>query len=139
MATTDYVISTVVMGALLLLVGVAVSRFRHWRHYSPGTGTHDEHRTSLLATAASSLGLWVLIFVCLVAVLGGGVVYISQTGQHLLALAAVGALVFVGYLTVGIYATAKSRGHPHSHAVAEALTVLGGLGIVAITTNLILA
>ncbi len=127
-----YLASTVVMGlgtvvmVALLLVG------RKWERYSP------QGMTQGASGFLSDPRVWIIGFAVLALGAAGATIAIlrSPADPTLLILAGFG-LVIVGFLAVGTYFTARARGHPHSHAVGEAIAVLGGVMIVALVGNLL--
>lgn len=136
-------VSTALMGALVLVLLGWVARSRGWYHYAPspalvpteqraGGGEKLSDDPRALAAAFALL---------VVGVVGGVVAYISGPVEQRpmieasVALAAGGLLA--GYLLLGVYVSAMGRGHPRSLAVAESATVAGVLFLLAVTAQLL--
>lgn len=129
MAAT-YLLSTALMGVLVLGLGLAVARGRAWHEYrpqfSPGETLPDRDSPLLLTVA----------FLALIGLTLGGTLFAAGGGNVTAFLAIVGAL-FVGFLVVSVYVTARSSGHPYSHAIAESIVTLGAVVLVAVVGWLI--
>ena len=120
-----YLLSTALMGVLVLGVVAVVARGRAWHEYQPEFLTREDVSVGddqTVLTLAFLLLIGLTLGVTLLAVGGGNV---------LVFLGIIGALV-VGFLTVGVYASARSNGHPHSHAVAESIIALGAVVLVGL-------
>lgn len=133
MATSAYLVSTVVMGVLFVSVALAVARGRDWRRYS----SEREAPPGVTSRLANDGTAWIVGFVLLVAAAIGATLVAAGGGGTTLVVAGGGAAA-IAFLTVGIYSAAKSRGHPHSHAVGEAIITLGAVSLVAIVGWLLL-
>lgn len=144
--TSTYLASTLLMGALAVLVLVAVIRSRQWYHYSPepdeGTqvtwAPEGEERPPFLERPTT----WILGFFALMLVAVGGVfIFVTNPAApaNLLSMpvVAVGGLLLGVYLLFGVYSSAKGRGHSSSIAAAETATVVGALFLVAVSAQLI--
>ncbi len=122
---TAYLLSTALMGVLVLGVAFVVARGRAWHEYRP----------QFVRKEAVSVGddpaMLTVVFLLLIGLTLGATLFVVGGGDVVLFLAVVAALV-VGFLVLGVYATARSNGHPHSHAVGEAIVALGALLLVAI-------
>lgn len=143
---TSFLASTVLMGALAVLILVAVLRSRRWYRYSPpsageaGPGWTPEGRpqSSVLARPTT----WIAGFV-LLALLAVGGVFAFVTNPDAPAeltsapVLGVGGALVGSYLLAGVYYAAKERGHPSSIAAAETATVVGALFLVAVSLQLI--
>ncbi len=120
-----YLLSTALMGVLVLGVAAVVARGRAWHDYKP----------EFLAREDVSVGddqtVLTLAFLVLIALTLGVTLLAVGGGNVLVFLGIVGALV-VGFLAVGVYASARSNGHPHSHAVAESIIALGAVLLVGL-------
>jgi hypothetical protein len=132
---------TLLLGLLGIGVLIAIGRSHQWYRYSPDTPFErenaPEHRSVM-----SRPSTWLLAFIGLVGLAVGGV-WVLVTGSggagglaNPLLLGAGGALL-VGYLLVGMYAAAKSRGHSPAMAVAETATTAGVLLLIAVSARLI--
>lgn len=145
MAST-YLASTLLMGALAVLVLVAVVRSRRWYHYSPEPdedtqvtwGQAGEARPPRLEQPTG----WILGFFALVlAAVGGVFAFVTNPAAPAGLLSgpvvAVAALLLGLYLLLGVYTSAKQRGHPDSIAAAETATVFSALFLAAVAAQLI--
>lgn len=133
MVSYVYLASAAVMLALAVVVFVATARGRNWEHYTPRIGGP---RPSGLSQLTSSVNAWVVGFILLVVLTAGAVLAAVQGGSVALLLAVFGLLV-VGFLTIGVYAIGRSRGHPHAYAVGEAVVSLGFVVLLAIGGQLV--
>jgi|AntRauTorcE11898_2_1112593.scaffolds.fasta_scaffold30768_2 hypothetical protein len=139
------VTSALVMGVLAVIVVAAVARSRPWESYRPAAVGVELGETPGGGGAASrtdGTGLWVGLFLVLaLGALAGVGLFVSSAGASAGLLSgpiAVGAALFVGaYLVLGVYVTARGRGHPSSMAAAETATVCGVLFLIAVSTQLI--
>lgn len=141
MAQAEYLLSTLVTGGLLLGVAVAVGR-------AVGSDFRFEHgpaRPSLSRRLADDPRVWMLAFLALVLVFGGGaVVFVGGFSLPASAVTLAGAalvggtlVVLVGYVFYGTYLAARARGRPPSMATAQGATALGTLFLVALVVKLV--
>jgi len=132
MASSTLLASSVVMALIAVTIGFAVVTGRPWKRYSlHALGTRARDRGGE-ATA------WVAGFVLLALVaIGGTIAVLGGAGPGTLVVGAAAGLTLAAFAIGGTYAAGRSRGHPHSHAVGEALAVLGGLVVLAIAANLL--
>lgn len=141
MAQAEYLLSTLVTGGLLLGVAVAVGR-------AVGSGFRFEHgpaRPSLSRRLADDPRVWMLSFLALILVFGGGAVVfvggfsLPSSAVTLAGAALVGGtlVVLVGYVFYGTYLAARARGRPPSMATAQGATALGTLFLVALVVKLV--
>jgi hypothetical protein len=141
MAQAAYLLSTLVTGGLLLGVAVAVGR-------AMGAGFRFEEgpeRPSLSRRLADDPRVWILSFLALVLVFGGGAVvfvggFALPSGAVTVAGAALAGgtlLVVVGYVFYGTYLAARSRGRPSSMAAAQGAPALATLFLVALVVKLV--
>lgn len=138
----NYLWSTVLMGLFIVAV-VAYLRAEDWRGYSPrgeGPGL-----AGLAEDVAGSPVVWILTFLGLLAVFGGGALAFvgglpvgdpAVWGTVLIGFA---ALTVGGFAFVGSYWSARSRGKPSSFAVGEGVALLGLLAIVTVAAKLFFA
>lgn len=135
MVTGTFLASTVIMGLLAAGVFYVAVNGRSWKRYSPqALGTDWSGFGFVSDSRAWILGFVVLTVAAVVAiptVLEGGA---DASGLIFGSMAA----LTVSFLLFGTYATARSRGHPHSHAVAEAIGMFGAVVILAIVGNLVI-
>lgn len=76
-------------------------------------------------------GVWPAAFVLLIITTVGLTVLGLGAGQTTMLLGFIGATV-VAFLVLGVYFMARSHGHPFSHAVGEAIVILGAVWILAV-------
>jgi amino acid permease len=130
MATPLYLISTVLMGVLVVGVAVSVRRGRTWQSYTPQRDTADvtgDTADVTANTAGSDRSLpFVLVFVVLIGGTLGTTLFVLGGGTTAVVFGSAAVLV-LAFLVAGVYATARSNGHPRSHAVGEAFVALGAL------------
>jgi hypothetical protein len=113
------------MGVLVLGVALVVARGRAWHEYRPQFVRKEN------VSVGDDPALLTVIFLLLIGLTLGTTLFVVGGGNVAIFLAVVGALV-VGFLGLGVYATARSNGHPHSHAVGEAVVTLGAVLLVVI-------
>lgn len=142
MAELTYVASALVMTGVVLAVVAAVLRFGDWRSYAiVGAGDPGAR----LRRVADSPVAWMAAFLVLTLGFGGtAVLYVSGVaipGAEALGIVlALGAgTVLGGYLFVGTYNAARSRGRPAAQGVAEGVVLLGIFVVVVITAKLVAA
>ncbi|WP_435157615.1 hypothetical protein [Haladaptatus sp. DFWS20] len=152
MAALGYVVSALVMGFLLVVLGLALVRARDWQRYilpkqSGPSWSDGEAEFELLRTIARNPTGWVLGF--LVATLGigaGAVLFVSgeavppslRRNAWLLVVSLSVALV-AGYIFWGTYQSSRYRGLDSAQATLTALWVWGALFIVAVIVKLVMA
>ncbi|EMA10941.1 hypothetical protein SAMN05443574_102157 [Haloarcula vallismortis] len=145
MATT-YLVSTALMGVLVIAVVTWMVRGHGWYQYSPRASTSSQSpasdRESRFEAYADQPLVWVAGFAVLaVGLLIGVVASISGPVETQatagLVVAVVGGAGLCGYLLFGVYLSATRRGHPRSLAVAESATVAGVLFLIAIGFQLV--
>ncbi|WP_255196919.1 hypothetical protein [Halorarius litoreus] len=135
-----YTASAVLMTVLVLVVVGAVLRFGRWQSYVVGEAESVGERWNRVK---SSPATWTAVFLLLSLGFGGlAVLWVSDTslpgaGMFGVALAALGALVLGGYLFVGVYNAARSRGRPAAWGLFEAVVMVGFAAVVAIMVNLV--
>ena len=126
MATSTYLVSTALMGVLVLGVAFLVARGRAWRQYRPAVLVRDRD-----VSLANDPGVWMLGFILLIGISMAVTLLAAGGGSVVVFLGVAGALV-LGFLAVGVYVTARSNGHPHAYAVGETILTLGLLLLVGI-------
>lgn len=132
MASPALLVSTVVMGVLLVALAATSSRFEQGGGYRPQLAEHLGRRPearSLASSNAFALGLAALLSLVLVAGL--------TTGNAGLVLLAVPPAAFAGYFAWGVYHTARTRGLPVAHAVGLSAWLVGVLLVGVVATNLV--
>lgn len=143
MAATTLV-STLLMGLVLLVIAAAVVGIRNWRQEAPET--LGERGASFVARATRDPNTWGLVFVVVAfAVTAGSIVFVGglsvpgmgQQAMGLVLVAAFGVLLAV-LLFGGVYATARARGAGRSLAVAVGVGLLGILFVAAISVQLLI-
>lgn len=141
-----YLIGSAVAILLLVVVIVWISQTR--RHSSDrirGRFFQDDEEVEYGATISkiiSSPITWTISFVFLaIAGTGSAILYLSDATvpfDPFLGVAAVIGVIVVGFLAIGIYATARNRGHSNAMSVMEALIVIGLVGIFAAVSTLVM-
>lgn len=142
MATTT-LLSTLVMGGLLLVVIALVLRLRRWQHPAPSgveTGVSAVQRQ-----VNGPLGWSIAFFVATFAVLGLTIGYVSEgpvaglePATYGLAAAVVLGGVFTAAIVIAVYGAAKSRGLNNAQAAGVSATLFFSLFLVAIVVRLFL-
>lgn len=139
MAELSYLISTVLMGLFLVAV-VGFVRFSERREYAHETPASP----GLAARLRGSVGTWIVGFLLLAAVAGGGAVLFVRTDIAAgtaqaagAAFAAVIAVSLVAYLGWGGYYVARGRGLGNAQAAAVGAWLLGLLFVAAIAVRLL--
>jgi hypothetical protein len=139
MATTA-LLSTVVMGGLLLVVLALVLRLRHWQHPAPTLGVDPG---TLASRVNSPLGWSVGFFVGTLLVTGLGMLYVAgepvagiEPATYGLALAVSLAVVFAVAAIVAVFGAVKSRGLNNAQAAGVSATLFFSLFLVAIVVQL---
>lgn len=134
------------MGVLAAIVVAAIARSRPWHSHQPGatddTGTGWSPAGYEEESTLSGTGVWIGLFLVLaVGAVAGVGLFVSSAAAPTGLLSGpivLASALFVGiYLVLGVYVTAKTRGHPRSMAAAETATVCGALFLVAVATQLI--
>jgi len=135
-------LSTLLTGAFVLAVVLVAVRWVDWQDYAPDSSAGP----GLLERAAGHPAVWIVGFLLLLAVFGGGAVAFvagvlpEPTVNALgVVLGAATATVIGGYLFYGTYASARGRGRPTSVAVAEGTTLVGALFLLVIAARLVIA
>lgn len=146
MANVAYLASALVMGMLVVAVGVATTRNRRWKTYSPSATPegewYDDARTGGQRTwprLTQSLNVWIALYAVLAVGFGGMVVAFvngPDTGIGSAITAGFGGLL-ICFLLIGVYAAARGNDHSSALATAESVVTLGMLGIIAIAARLI--
>jgi hypothetical protein len=138
MANVANVASTVLMGLLLVGVVVAILRSRDWYDYSPTEGEGGIGET-LDAIARNPTTWMVSLFVLLLLFGGTAVLFVSGASLPggVMLIGGAFAVVVAGYVFLGAYSAARSRGRPNSQAVAEGAMLLLLLVAAAIAVRLV--
>lgn len=151
MVTIGLIVSTVVMGLLVVGVAASLARGRSWRRRATmstaGAFTGGSRESSIVTRAAESPAAWMAGFVLLAAALGGGALLFASgaelpTGSQQavgLALAGVAALVVGFFFLHGLYRSAKGWGLPTSGAVAVSALGFGVVIVTVVAVRLLLA
>jgi len=131
-AVSISIVSSILMGALLVGLSAVLANEPVWRTYTPSLPGRGANRSvddpeTLLA-----------VFVVALAVVGGTTLFVLGGGDLFVVLGALGLTVLT-FVAGGIYIMGRSHGHPHSHAVGEAVLVVGALGLIAVAGWLIAA
>jgi len=130
-------VGTVVMGAFVLGVGTFVVRSRRWHHYTPHYRPEEmpTRPGGAIAALAGQTWLWVATFLVLAVAIGGvalAFVVLPDGATAGLALGILGAVLIGAYIVLGVYVSAKNRGHPRSIAAAESAVTFGILFLIAV-------
>lgn len=153
MVAVSPVVSTVVMGVLLVAIVLAIARrgsprgaqIASNRRFLPSGSAESPRGAGALVRATGSPTVWVAVFFLLVFGIGAGTLLaIGGFGVEVpasVAMAVAGLFVAVlgVYLAVGIYYAARGRGHPDSMAVAESVGTLALVIMAAIALRLVVA
>jgi hypothetical protein len=139
-------ISTLVMGALLLALVAAIAGEKRWRPVPAASEFRRRVREGAegdrgpLGGIAHSLATWELLFVLLLVVATGSVLLAANGTAGSVALFGgfVGVLI-VGFLVLGVYHFSVERGHSVALATAAAAVTFGTIVLLGITVRLLLA
>lgn len=145
MALTSFLVSTLLMGALAVVLGVAVVWGRNWRQGRTAP-SDDELWLFRAGERASELArtplAWGLGFAGLVLVFGGGTWLFLSGGVGAWALLAMGiaaGVVVAGYMFYGAYTSIRSRGLGSAAGVAAGSWAAGMLFLVVLVAKLLVA
>lgn len=127
MSSAVLLVSTAVMGVLLVGAAIAVSRLRKRADYQPSFGTSQDDR--LVDSDAFAFGLAALV----VAVVGAAVA-LDDPGLVLLAVA---PGLLVAYFAWGVYHVARGRGFPRAYAVGLSAWLFGVLLVFSVALKLL--
>lgn len=151
MAAVSPVVSTVVMGVLLVAIVLAIARrgsprgaqIASNRRYLPARSAERSGGAGTLLRASGSPTVWMAVFFLLVFSIGAGALLavggfgVEVPASVVMAVAGLFVVVLGGYLAVGIYYAARSRGHPGSMAVAEGVGTLALVAMLGIALRLV--
>lgn len=132
MTATVSLVSSALMGTALVGLAALLSNGKSWRRYSPARRPRERRERF------EGPGVGVVGFLLAVVLVAGGTLSVVGGGPVWVGLALIGAALLV-FLAGGVYLAGRSHGHPHSHAVGEAVLVIGGLGLLAVVGWLIAA
>lgn len=133
MASVVYLASMILMGVLALLVIADVAMRRDWYSYSPEIG---RPKVGGLTGLSRNPLAWALGFILLVGLALATVLAALSGGGTTLFVGLVGLLV-LGFGMSGVYALARSRGHPAAYAAGEAVIAFGFLFLVLVAGYLL--
>lgn len=138
MAAIDFA-STLITGLVLLTIIFAITRVRNWQRNEP-IFKREQSLTTLLNTPAT----WTLVFLVVAIVFtGGAVAYIGGLPLGVdpeiigLTLIALFGVIVLGFIFLGIYTAARSRGLSSAPAVGISSATLGMLVLAVILVRLI--
>lgn len=131
MASTALIVSTILMGGLLVALAVGSSRLVRGNGYEPQFSRVTPEDRSLSSSEVIGLTLTLV----LVAVIGIALLL----GDTTLLLFLVPTLAIVGYIAWGTYHMAHTRGLPTAHAIGLSAWIIGVLVFSVIGINLLLA
>lgn len=131
MASTAFLLSTAVMGVVIVALALGARRFVKRSDYQPQFHRpQDEPGGRALGTDVV-MGALVLI---VVAIIGAGL----ALGQMELILLGIPALAVIGYIAWGVYHMAQTRGLPFAHSVALSAWLVSVLLVGVIALNLLM-
>lgn len=139
MALAESLVSTVVMGVLLVGAAVVVARMRRREQYRPrfraaGQGaaaiTGETAESSSIDSDRVALATAVLVAVVAVAAIA------LDAGT--MVFTAVAPALFAAYFAWGIYSLARSRGLPRAHSVGLSAWLFGVVLVTGIAIKLLL-
>lgn len=140
MAELIYLASALVTTAVAAAVVLAAVRLGNWQSYVVGRGGGAVDRLRRLADSPAA---WMAAFIALVLGFGGAtVLFLSGAVSAAtigLALGVGAVVVLGGYVFVGFYTAARSRGRPAAQGVAEAVVMLGVIAVFVIAAKLVAA
>jgi len=155
MANTNYVLSTVVMGLLMVGVAVAIVRIANWRQRpavaSAREGPRGSEEGDVLGRYGAAIGAatrtpatwYVAFFVLVFGFVGGALALVTSPpeigGVVFLVLGLAFGAVLCGFLVWGIYSSGRYRGLASAQAAMAGAWALGSLLIVAITVKLLVS
>jgi hypothetical protein len=133
--------STLLMGAVLLVIIVAIGLIRDWER-SPAP---EKDQAASLVGALRSPMVWTVGFVVLallfmfgaVAFVGGSTVLGIGSGTAELLLVGGFGAAMAGFLFAGLYAAARNRGLKGAQAAGIGSIILGLLAVVVISLRLL--
>lgn len=127
MANTSVLASAVATATLLTGTAVFLVYGRPWRRYTISAGPRR----------LDGLTTWLLGFL-LLSVSAVVVTVVTLRSETILPLLLFVAGAVVAFLGAGVYVFGRSHGHPHSHAVGEAVLTVGAVGLLAVAVRLML-
>lgn len=127
MASAALLVSTAVMGVLLVGAALAVSRLQKRDDYQPSFGVDSDG--PFVESDAFAFGLAAVV----VAVVGAAVA-LDDPGLVFLVVA---PGLLVAYFAWGVYAVARGRGFPRAHAVGLSTWVFGVLLVFGVALQLV--
>lgn len=140
MATTNLLI-TLLTGLFLLVIVAVIAGIRNWQRETPA----PDEGPGLVSRALGSPLVWTAAFAALsLGIAGLAVLFVGGTSVPEVNRDAVGLalflsvlLVIAGYLGVGIYSAAHSRGMKSAQAAAISSVVLGTLFLLVVLVRLL--
>lgn len=149
MVEVGYLASALLMGLLLAVVLIGLSRNTRVSVLDESSDS-DDRQAEILGTLSKMLqkpSTWIIGFILLTGSFMGGVLLfvgggpIPDSSREVLILITAGLaiVIFTLFLFIGTYATATSKGRSTARSVAEGLTALSILFMIAIVANLIIS
>jgi hypothetical protein len=139
---SPYLVSTVLMGVLLLAVALFVTGDGRWRRNARATGSLTARSSSAGAESPLPSALFAVPAVGVaagaLAFAGGLAAGLSVQASAGYAVAAVAAAIIVSYLVWGVYGAMRSRGFGSAAATMMSAWAVGALLIAAIAVKLLL-
>lgn len=143
MAATT-LISTILMGLLLLVITAVVLRLRNWRREAPTSGDHRRRLATNLTRDPNTWGI--LFFLVTVVITASALVFVGGLSVPGVEPSAIGTVLIGGFglllsvlLFGGVYSAARSRGAARSLAIFVGVGILGILFILGIAAQLLVA
>lgn len=141
MAETGYLVSALLTGLLLVSVWVLVSQLENWQRYNLSKAVRRRDAASLFDSPTA----WIVGFLALVGVAGGGAVLLvsgasvtAAVGDWVAAAGAFGVLL-LGFLLYGTYDSARNRGVHSAQAALLSAWLFGSLFVAGIAVKLLVS
>lgn len=144
MAALSYLVSTLVMGVVLLGVWLVVARARHWEHYTLPATVSADAEGSRVTRAAQTPTTWIVGFLLVTFLAGGAtILLVSDVGASLalgpvVVVSAIFAVMLIGYLLWGVYHSVRVRGLGSAQAALAGVWTLGMLFLGAVVVTLVM-
>lgn len=140
MPSGEILVSTVVMGVLLVGAAAAVARTRRREEYTPRLRAPGRGVAALTGETADSTGVpWdtVALATAVVVAVGAGAAIVLGAGTMILA--AIAPLLVAAYFAWGVYSLGRARGLPHAHAIGLSAWLFGFVLVGGIAVKLLVA
>lgn len=140
MLSGEFLVSTAVMGVLLVGAAFAVARLRRREQYTPQLRPAGRGVAALTGETADSPGVpWntLALAAAVTIAVAAGVAILLDAGPMILA--AVAPLLIAAYFAWGVYSMGRARGLPRAHAVGLSAWLFGFLLVAGIAVKLLVA